>query len=245
MRTAPLLVATLAMAMAVACDQPSREVSVGEHRLFVAVPSGWQTLDQGRQLVFRKDSAELELVLSDLGAVRPEGLRKEVMRARDLWRDGRESEARSRLREVPLRKELFATRDDYERFLAAWQAVEGVPLDTSFATVNVPFDQFLQVIDSTQPPTLEAIADDALPRLGHDERRFELRSRQTTRVDGREAIAVETWRSLTHTDPRRFLIVVNEGRVLALRCDRCSDPVMAEGFDQVSASLHFASAPRT
>lgn len=245
MKCARLFAATLTIVMAVACEPPSRAVAVGEHRLFVAVPSGWQVLDQGRQVVFRKAAAESELVLSDLGAARPEGFRKEVLRARDLWRAGRESEARSRLREVPLRDKLFATRDDYDRLFAAWQALEGMPLDTTFANVNVLFDKFLHVIDSTQPPTLEAIADDTLPRIGHDEQRFELKSRQTTRVDGREAIAVDTWRSLTHTDLRRYLIVVNEGRVLVLRCERCSDPLINDGFDQVSESLHFAPASRT
>ena len=245
MRRARLLSVSLALALAVGCKEPPREFVVGEHRVQVVVPSGWQALNQGSQLVIRRDASELEVELADLGPVRPEALRKEVLRARDLWRNGQQNEARLRLRQFPLRKELYAKQQHYDRILTAWQKVDGVPRDSPSSGAEAPFEELLAAIDSTPAPALETIVNDALPRLGHDERRYEVKSRETISVDGREAMAVETWLSLSHTDPKRQLIVVNEGRVLALRCDRCSDPAAAEAFGRIRASLHFASASRT
>ena len=66
-----------------------------------------------------------------------------------------------------------------------------------------------------------------------------MKSRQATLVDGREAMMVETWMTLTHSDPRCLLIVVNAGRALALRCDRC-DGDIAKTFHDVTVSLHFS-----
>ena len=242
MRIATLLSASLSIALAAACKEPPREFAVGEHRVRLAVPSGWQALSQGRQLVIRKE--ELEVELSDLGAVRPDALRREVLHARDLWRNGQENAARLRLREFPLREKLYTTRKQYDRILAAWQKVDGVALDNPPAAVETPFRELLAVIDSTPQPALEAIVDDVLPRLGHDERRYEVKSRTPTTVDGREAMTVETWLSLSHTGLQRQIIVVNEGRVLALQCRRCSDPVAAGAFEAVAASLHFAPGSR-
>lgn len=44
---------------------PEREFELGGHRVKVAVPAGWDALDQGRQKRFRK--GEVEIVLQNLG----------------------------------------------------------------------------------------------------------------------------------------------------------------------------------
>jgi hypothetical protein len=190
------------------------------------VPAGWQALDQGRQLVFR--NGESTLIFNDLGAVRPEGFRDTAAAAQELWRSGRDDEARTRLRELEQRTVL---------------PVPSAPRGTAYADVALDFDRLFAAIEEMKPAPIDKIVDDALPRLGHDQFRREVKSRQATRVDGREAMEVETWMTLTHSDPRCLLLIVNEGRALAVRCDRC-DGDMAKIFDDVTVSLHFAAESR-
>jgi hypothetical protein len=117
------------------------------------------------------------------------------------------------------------------------------PRGTAYGEVAQYFDTLLAQIDATKPASIESIVDDALPRLGHDESRREVKSRQTTSVDGREAMSVETWMTLTHSDRRCLLLIVNAGRALAIRCDRC-EGAAADAFQDVTVSLHFADASR-
>ena len=48
--------------------------------------------------------------------------------------------------------------------------------------------------------------DWGLAAVGHDQRR-EVKSRRTLMIDGREAVEVETWNRLDHTNPQRFFFV--------------------------------------
>ena len=223
------LAALLFAAFAVACTEHSERTAfqVGEHRIEVMVPAGWQALDHGRQLKIRHE--ERELILLDLGAVRPEGFRAETEAARALWRSGRDDEARTRLWELPLRE------------LAS--AVLSAPRGTPYDKVAGDFDRLFATIAAMKPAPIEEIVEDALPRLGHEEHRREVKSRQVTKVDGREAMEVATWMTLTHSDPRCLMVAVNGGRALALRSDRC-DGVEAEAFEEVLLSLHFTDASR-
>lgn len=235
------LVSLLCTMIAAACREelPARTFQVGVHRIEVMVPAGWQALDQGRQLTFR--NGETTLIFIDLGAVRPEGFRDAATAARELWRGGRDAEARTRLEGLPLRTDLFDSHDSLERIREPWSSILSAPRGTAYAGVAGDFDRLFAAVKEMKPAPVDRIVDDALPRLGHDDSRREVKSRQPTRVDGREAMAVETWMTLTHGDPRRLLIVVNAGRALALRCDRC-DGDIAKTFDDVTVSLHFAAA---
>jgi len=199
------------LCVAMACHKAEiRSFDVGEQHLEAAVPHGWEALDRGRQIVFRSESAEM--ILADLGPCRPEGFRREIAVVRNLSRSGRDHEARTRLGELRLPPELH---------------------------VEPQLDALEAAIDGMQPASMERIADDALKLLGHDQRR-EVKSRQALRVDGREAMEVETWMALTHGDPARFLVVINDGRTLALHCSRCDD----DAFERVAKSLHFAAGSR-
>lgn len=237
-RVAVLLCLMLASACHEEEPQAARTFQVGPHRVDVTPPAGWQVLDHGRQLVFRTEAAEM--ILSDLGAVRPEGFREEATRAKELWRGGREDEARTRLWELPFRDQLYVSRPQMERVRDPWSAILSVPKGTAYSEVASDFDRLVAAIDVTQAVPLNWIVDDALPRLGHDQRR-EVKSRQPTEVNGREVMVVETWMSLTHGDPRCLLVAVNAGRVLALRCDRCEGEAF-DAFERLAASLQFPSA---
>jgi hypothetical protein len=205
------------------------------------VPVGWQALDQGRQLVFR--SGETDLICTDLGAVRPDGFRDVAAAAKELWRSGRDDEARTRLWELPLRTDLFESHEALERIREPWSDVLSAPRGAPYADVATDFDRLLAAIDAMKPAPIDRIVVDALPRLGHDPSRREVKSRQATLVGDREAMTVETWMTLTHSDPRCLLVVVNAGRALALRCDRC-EGVASEAFHDATVSLHFAVASR-
>ena len=220
--------------LAFACGEtPETQMfRVGEHRIEVVPPAGWQVLDHGRQLIFRSDAGEI--ILTDLGAVRPEGFRDVATAARELWRSGRDAEARTRLSE--LRSQPNDAREP-------WSDVLLTPRGTPYGEVARYFDRLLAQIDAMKPAPIESIVRDALPRLGHDQSRREVKSMRETSVDGREAMTVETWMTLTHADRRCLLVVVNAGRALAVRCDRC-EGTAAEAFDDVTVGLHFAEASR-
>lgn len=228
--------------MLVACDEPqppaARTFQVGRHRVDFTVPAGWQMLDHGRQLVFRTEAAEM--ILADLGPVRPYGFHEEAARARDLWRSGREDEARTRLMELPFRDELFVSQDEMERVRDPWSTILSTPKGTDYREVAADFERLLAAIGVMRPAPLGRIVDDALPRLGHDQRR-EVKSRRAIEGNGREMMMVETWMALTHSNPGCLFVVVNGGRVLALRCDRCEGEAF-DAFERLAASLQFPPA---
>ena len=67
-----VLAVVLATASSCAREQPkpvSREFELGAHRVQLTVPTGWESLDQGKQKRFRK--GELEIVLQNLGPATP------------------------------------------------------------------------------------------------------------------------------------------------------------------------------
>ncbi|HEU4887101.1 MAG TPA: hypothetical protein VFV49_04380 [Thermoanaerobaculia bacterium] len=242
-RGTPLAVLLCLMLASACAEEPpaARTFQVGHHRVDITPPAGWQVLDHGRQIVFRNEDAEM--ILSDLGAVRPEGFRDEVAKAKELWRGSRDDEARTRLWELPFRDELFVSRAQMERVRDPWSNLLSASRGTDYGNVAADFDRLFAAVDATQPAPLNRIVDDALPRLGHDQRR-EVKSREATEVAGREVMVVETWMTLTHADPRCLLVAVNAGRVLALRCDRCEGEAF-DAFERLAASLQFPSiAPR-
>jgi hypothetical protein len=229
---------TLLLLLLVGCGEPPpATLHAGLHRFEASIPRGWGSLQQGAQLVLQFESPETRLAFSDLGPGRPNGFRDEVDRARSLWRDGRTDEALTRLRDLRLRSELFASREDYEAFSDALAPLAGAKRGTPWSAVAGRFDKLSRAIDALAPSPIERIGDGVLSELERDRRR-EVRSREIVRIDGREALRIETWSALTHTDPRRYLLVLNDGRILLLRCERCEGE-SAEAFDAIAASLRF------
>lgn len=240
-RGVPLVVALLpALLAGCGSREAPRAFELGPHRGQLHVPSGWVVLDQGRQWRLRKGDAEL--VLQDLGAAGPEGIRREVERARELWREGRVDEARWRLRNVRAPRELFAAAVDREAFWAAWAAfLDDKARVVPYPEIDPAFSDVLARVDALPPPDLPALSDGGLRMLGHDQRR-DVKSRQTLKVGGRDALDVETWNRLSHANPQRFLFIAHDGYLLALYTARQSDATALEAFASVRDSLHFAAA---
>jgi hypothetical protein len=229
------------IALAACGGETEQSFDVGEHHVQIVVPSGWERVDQGRQVLLRRGGDQL--ILTDLGPSRPGGLRKEIEHIRSLWRDGTHRQAMTRLDQLPQGKHLFAAGPGYQAFREAWTEVAYSPADSAWSTVDARFQHLLNVIDTMKPAPVETVAEEAADRLEHLDHRRELRSSETRRVDGKEAVLVTTWMTLTHADERLLLLVINDGRSLALRCDRCDAPVKI-AFTSVAESLHFGAGAR-
>jgi hypothetical protein len=106
-------------------------------------------------------------------------------------------------------------------------------------------DIVLQNLGPATPPPrdLDELVDWGLGMVGHD-RRSELKSRRTVTIDGREAVDIETWSRLDHTNPQRIFFVNDDGDLLALRTERMALPDSLAAFDAIRDSLHFVSARR-
>ncbi|MBV9494069.1 MAG: hypothetical protein JOZ54_07465 [Acidobacteria bacterium] len=224
--------------MIVGCGRRAAEVRVGAHRFRIEVPRGWRVLQQGSRAVVRADSAEKQIVFTDLGPARPAAFRDEIRHARELWRSGRDAEALTLLRELPVRRELFAWDAEHERFRSLWETLASAPRGQPYEAVAATFDELIAA--GLHPAPLDAIASSVPARLGEDDR-YEQKSLDMHRIGEREAMAIETWRKLSHVDPRRCLVILDGDRILAMHCERCDD----KAFADVAASLQFADASRT
>jgi hypothetical protein len=90
---------------------------------------------------------------------------------------------------------------------------------------------------------VDAYVDWGLATVGHDQRR-EVKSRRTITIDGRDAIDIETWNRLDHTNPQRILLVIDGGDLLALHTERMAFADSLAAFDALRDSFHFVSARR-
>lgn len=133
----------------------------GARRVQVAVPPGWEALDQGNQKRFRR--GEFEIVLQYLGPATP------------------------------------APRD------------------------------------------LDGLFDWGLAAVGHDDKRRDVKSRRAVTLDGREAVDIETWSRLDHSNPQRMFFVRDDGDLLALHTVRMAFADTLAAFDTIRDSLHFVS----
>jgi hypothetical protein len=97
----------------------------------------------------------------------------------------------------------------------------------------------------TPPPgELDQLIDRGLAAMGHDDQRREVKSRRPVTLDGREAMDIETWNRLDHTNPQRIFLVADDGHLLALHTVRMASADALAAFDVIRGSLHFVSARR-
>jgi hypothetical protein len=116
------------------------------------------------------------------------------------------------------------------------------------------FEIVLQNLGSRTPPPgdpaapegaahVDELVDWGLAAVGHDQRR-DVKSRRAVTVDGREAMDIETWNRLDHTNPQRILLVRDEGDLLTLHTVGMAVRGSLAAFDAIRDSLHFVSARR-
>jgi hypothetical protein len=83
------------------------------------------------------------------------------------------------------------------------------------------------------------LAHEALAELDHNERR-DIERESRLRLDGRDALQINTWQRLTHDLRRRHVFVVNRGHLLVIRTDMGRDEVLGPAFDELVRSFSFA-----
>ena len=107
------------------------------------------------------------------------------------------------------------------------------------------FEIILQNLGSPKSPprTLDEFIDWGLAEVGHGQRREE-KSRRTVMLDGREAMDIETWNRLDHTNPQRIFFVDDDGELLALNTVGMAFKDSLDAFDAIRDSLHFVSTRR-
>jgi hypothetical protein len=76
----------------------------------------------------------------------------------------------------------------------------------------------------------------------HDDRRREVKSRRPRTIDNHEAMEIETWNRLDHTNPQRIFFVKDDGDLLALHTVGMAFQDSLAAFDAIRDSLHFAKS---
>ena len=89
----------------------------------------------------------------------------------------------------------------------------------------------------------EELVEWGLAAVGHDQRR-DVKSRRAVTIDGREAMDIETWNRLDHTNPQRIFFVRDEGELLALHTVRMASQDSMAAFEAIRESFHFVVSAR-
>jgi hypothetical protein len=87
---------------------------------------------------------------------------------------------------------------------------------------------------------LDSLADRALTRLGYDGR-IEVERRRHAAVDGRPAVALDTWYRSTHQRYRRVAILQYGGALLSVEAQQGPWEIVGKHFDDVLGSVAFGS----
>lgn len=227
---------------AVVLQPPPRhyELSPGDHRIAVDVPYGWTVVNQGREIRIRQGTIEKgvrTIEIHDLGPAGLEGVRQEVEQARDLWSAGRDLDARWRLRRIEVPREWFATATQSSNFWSSMRDLTGARRGAGYDEVEDAFTALIDTVRTLDPPPFEAAVLSALQSVEDLKSRREVGPRGITKIDGHDAMLLETHSRLAHENPRRYVVIRNRSRLLALWMDRSPTGAPYPVFDTVVNSL--------
>jgi len=226
--------------VAIGCGKPpERHVfTVGVHHVSTMTPVAWEVFNHGREILIR--NGDHQVAMRDIGPVGPVGIRREVEAARELWRNGRDEDARWRLSTVPVPEDLFATVAARRAFWDDWSAISNAREHPSFAEVDPAFTRLLARIATLPKRTLDQLAEASLFEKDRDRRLLEIASRRHVAIDGRDVLIVDTWYKLTHGQRERAAFVLENGYLMTVRTDRGLFAVTESAFDLIVASLRFS-----
>jgi hypothetical protein len=237
-----LIVIVFVGLLVVSCGgDPEPVYEVGEHRLMLAVPEGWEFAARGAARVLSLDG--WSIVMRDVGVVDEKSVEKGALAARELWREGRYEDATARLEEVDLERAV-ATDDQRKRLAEIWPQVAGGNAEAKPKDVEKAYDRLLRLIDDLPEVDLAELLDGMLWDLGEGRDRG-VASQTYREVNGRRVLVVDTWTRLGHAAPQRFAFLQEDGRGLVVFTEK-GDPVeMEEGFDTLLESIRFAPGPES
>jgi len=235
------LLALVALA-GVGCAKQDRgirhELTLGEHHLSVRVPEGWKVLSFGREV--RVSHGGVVLTLGDLGPAGPEGIQREVERARGLWKKGQLKDAQWVLKTTPVPDELFGTLVERTAFWAAWSEVTSVGEGVDPDAVDEAFERIRENVAAIQRPDAQVLAGTVLETIEPKARR-DIETSHKRLVSGREAVVYRTWDRLTHGRPRKVAIVFDKGYALKLDVEKGSMMSAGPAFEGLLDSLRFTA----
>jgi hypothetical protein len=232
---APGAVALAALLLAGCARGPAPiTVNVGEARVHLQVPVGWEHVDNGGRHEFR--NGDVRMTLEDEGIATPESLVTHIRGAHALLAEGRTREVIDRLssREDPV---LAArARHDMAGFWREWNAVAYDPTRRGGAPLAPALDQLA-----------ERAA--ALPPIdGHTYALFTVTQELDTSRQQVERIApvtsdssgwwvARTYRRVDHTNPRWFASRIVDGRLIQLDSGPYLPPDAQKAFEALMRSI--------
>lgn len=224
-----------------ACQSSAAEtlaLTVGAHRVTLTAPERWAHIDAGDRHRFRWRGAQIEV--ADLGPVTTAGIRSEIQRARALYLIGSATESSDVVNGLRLRG-LFASQQQWDDFLVAWDAVRRARANDNRATkraVDRAFQTVLRDIARVPQPSFTALAAGAVAEFEPMERR-EIATQREVSIAGRSALVIDTWDRLAHAQRMRYAFVVNEGSVLMVRMAFGAFERIEGAFDDLVASIRY------
>lgn len=213
-------------------------LDVGAHRVVFEAPEGWQLIDRGAEQFFKRDFDQI--FLNDSGAVTVDGFRREVERARDVFRGGDLEKANDILNDLRWRS-AFPSVDRWKAFAESLNRARGLGDRRQHHDPDVVESAYTELLVQLAALPERDIATLAMEVLAD----FEPIDRRTVRnespavIDGRQAWQIDTWDRLNHIQPMRYIFVLDQGRFLVMRTGLGQFPDIEPAFEAVAASLRF------
>jgi hypothetical protein len=231
----------LACVLLADCQQAPRPivVNVGEARVQLLLPRGFEHVDNGGRHEFR--SGDVRITLEDEGIATPESLASKFRAARAVLEKGRDREAIERLsdRDDP----ILAARDreDLAAFWREWNSVAYDPTRRTGVHLAPALDGLIERATSLRPIDGHTFAMfTVLQEL--DTMRFQI-SRIAPVKDSTSWWEARTWTRVAHTSPRRFASRIVDGRLILLDSGNYLTPEAETAFDELLSSIEPAEVP--
>lgn len=229
-----LALAALQLAAGCAKRPAPITVNVGEARVHLLVPAGWEHVDNGGRHELR--NGDVRMTLEDEGIATPESLVSHIRSAQALLAEGRTREVIDRLssREDPV---LAArSRDDMTAFWRGWNAVAYDPTRRNGSRLGPALDQLAERAAELAPIDGYTYAlftvTQELDTLRHQVERI-----APVTSDSTGWWVARTWLRVDHTNPHWFASRIVDGRLIQLDSGPHLPPDAAQVFDELVRTI--------
>jgi hypothetical protein len=229
-------VALCALLLAAGCAKGPAQITVdvGEARVHLVVPEGWEHVDNGGRHEFR--NGDVRMTLEDEGIATPESLVSRIRGTQALLEQGRSREVIERLssREDP----VLAARE--RRTMAAfwreWNSVAYGPARRDASTLGPALDQLVERAAALPPIDGHTYALWTVTQE-LDTLRYQVEGIAPATSDSSGWWVARTWTRVAHTSPRRFASRIVDGRLILLDSGPHLPPDAEKVFDELLESI--------